>query len=129
MAFSNEGREEKMFPQSTLLPMNIDVKSIMNPRNKEENKAHVSNSLDEIEKGKHSYELMEEDNEEDLSFLQYFLSSEGPPQVTLVCLLLALTIGSTVGVVRKDLYIDEYTNYFYTNNRNSLSFLSFFMSL
>ena len=34
-----------------------------------------------------------------MSFLRYFLSTSGPPQIITLCLLLALALGSTVGVV------------------------------
>lgn len=39
------------------------------------------------------------DDNNNRSFLGFFLKSSGPPQVILLCMLLALSIGSTVGVV------------------------------
>jgi len=35
----------------------------------------------------------------DVSFLKYFLSTNGPPQIIFVCFLYALSIGSSVGVI------------------------------
>lgn len=39
------------------------------------------------------------DRSENTSFLRYFLTSSGPPQIITLCLLIALALGSTVGVV------------------------------
>ena len=39
------------------------------------------------------------DDDPTMSFLQYFLTSSGPPQIITLCLLLSLALGSTVGVV------------------------------
>lgn len=38
-------------------------------------------------------------DDDDASFFKFFLRSNGPPQVAVVCLTLALALGSTVGVV------------------------------
>ena len=35
----------------------------------------------------------------DEGFIRYFITSSGPPQIITLCLLLALALGSTVGVV------------------------------
>lgn len=45
-----------------------------------------------------------DDNFSNLSFLRYFLSSNGPPHIVFISFLLALAYGSTVGVVRNNYF-------------------------
>jgi hypothetical protein len=40
-----------------------------------------------------------DDPEANTGFIRYFITSSGPPQIITLCLLLALALGSTVGVV------------------------------
>ena len=40
-----------------------------------------------------------DDPEGNTGFIRYFITSSGPPQIITLCLLLALALGSTVGVV------------------------------
>jgi hypothetical protein len=61
---------------------------------------HLSmEQLDPYQSGPRSSVLMRE------SFIMEFATSNGPPQIVFLCMLLALGFGSTIGVVRNFLSI------------------------